>query len=428
MPDKTVALYTLGCRVNQYDTESLFTQLIGNGYSRVKSFSRADIHVINTCSVTKRADIKSRQLIRKVIRCDPWGRIVVIGCSVQHAPENFMNIKGVHLALGNVEKECLLKYLKRPYSGLHVSPIHMAKNVNYGSFCSFPEKCRANLKIQDGCDRFCSYCIIPFVRGASRSHNPYKIIDEAGRLISLGYREIVLTGIQIGQYSSSGWDLKKLLENLAGLSGEFRIRLSSVNPDDLNNEILDLILYHPKICRHLHISLQHGDNEVLRKMNRLYTRERVIETLDKIHVSDPYFGLGADIIVGFPGEGQKEFSNLYNFVQNLPLAYGHVFRYSQRRGTAASKIKDQNPEAVKIQRSLKIRKLLQKKKFDFFNNLIGTQHVLLVEYPRMRGYLSNYVQCRISSAQSYNVTSPSFFNITVKNAFSQYVEGEAFQL
>ncbi|MFH1760613.1 MAG: radical SAM protein, partial [bacterium] len=260
---KTAAFYTLGCRTNQVDTESLCALLTRNGYKRVPPYTSAKLHIINTCSVTNRADSKGYQLIRKVIKADPEGFVVVIGCSAQYNADSIAGISGVDLVLGNVEKENILKYLSQNAGKNLVSNIKKAKSVHYGPGCGVPDKSRASLKIQDGCDNYCSYCIVPHVRGRSRSQAPGNILSEAQRFVALGYKELVLTGIHIGLYSHSGCDLYNLLKSILDLPGEFRLRLSSIHPDELSPGLMDIILNHPKSCNHLHISIQHSDTKIL---------------------------------------------------------------------------------------------------------------------------------------------------------------------
>jgi threonylcarbamoyladenosine tRNA methylthiotransferase MtaB len=348
---------------------------------------------------------------------------VVIGCSVQNDPEALSSIKGVELVLGNIEKENLISHLTGSGGRASVSSIKKARLVHYGPCCGVPEKTRANLKVQDGCDQFCSYCIVPYVRGASRSEKPARVLSEAKRLVETGYRELVLTGIHIGQYKKDGIDFTRLLKKIVSLPGNFRVRISSINPDEMDGEFLGLVLSNPRICRHLHISMQHAYNPLLERMGRPYTAERIRKIFEKIRRADPLFGLGTDLLVGFPGEDQRAFRALYKTVKELPLTYGHVFRFSPKKGTKAAGMGPKVPEPVKIKRSLALRKLLEIKRSEFMKKLVGKNESILFESNRGSGYISNYVKFKLVSESKDIVNGKDLMQVRITGARKDHVVG-----
>jgi len=398
-----VSFYTLGCKLNQSETSFLQNEFVKRGYHIVPSGESCDICVINTCAVTARTEHKCRQLIRKVGKTSPAPIIAVVGCYAQIAPERVQAIPGVRLILGSDKKFDIFHYLENePY----LTGEHQAISENLQFFNAMPgkikEQTRAFLKIQDGCNNFCSYCIVPYARGRSRSAPIAEVIAQIEQLIVDDYNEIVLTGVHIGTY---GQDLTpshlllEILQRAENLNGLGRIRLSSLEPQEIDDALIDFIAQSNKICPHFHIPLQSGDDEIIKKMNRNYTVSQYIQIVEKIHQRMPDAGLGTDIIVGFPGETEQQFEDTYRLVQELPFSYLHVFPFSARPGTKAALFSNNiNPE-IKKNRSAKLIALGKLKKKHFYSQAIGRTCQVLFEKKDcrnwMQGFTENYIRVKI---------------------------------
>ncbi len=353
----TVAFHTLGCKVNHYETEAIWQLFKEAGYERKEYESKADVYVINTCTVTNTGDKKSRQVIRRAIRHNPDGVICVTGCYAQTSPAEIMAIPGVDIVVGTQDRHKLLGYIeeyrreRQPING--VGNIMKARVFEELDVPAFTDRTRASLKIQEGCNNFCTFCIIPWARGLLRSRDPEEVINQAQQLVDAGYKEIVLTGIHTGGY---GEDLKdynfaKLLKELdERVSGLKRIRISSIEASQITDEVIEVLDQSDKIVRHLHIPLQSGSNTVLKRMRRKYTMEFFAERLTKLKKALPGLAVTSDVIVGFPGETEEEFLETYNFVKDHQFSELHVFPYSKRTGTPAARMEDQVDENVKNER------------------------------------------------------------------------------
>ncbi|KIL23664.1 tRNA (N(6)-L-threonylcarbamoyladenosine(37)-C(2))-methylthiotransferase MtaB [Bacillus sp. FSL W8-0645] len=353
----TVAFHTLGCKVNHYETEAIWQLFKEAGYERKEYESKADVYVINTCTVTNTGDKKSRQVIRRAIRHNPDGVICVTGCYAQTSPAEIMAIPGVDIVVGTQDRHKLLGYIeeyrreRQPING--VGNIMKARVFEELDVPAFTDRTRASLKIQEGCNNFCTFCIIPWARGLLRSRDPEEVINQAQQLVDAGYKEIVLTGIHTGGY---GEDLKdynfaKLLKELdKRVSGLKRIRISSIEASQITDEVIEVLDQSDKIVRHLHIPLQSGSNTVLKRMRRKYTMEFFAERLTKLKKALPGLAVTSDVIVGFPGETEEEFLETYNFVKDHQFSELHVFPYSKRTGTPAARMEDQVDENVKNER------------------------------------------------------------------------------
>lgn len=353
----TVAFHTLGCKVNHYETEAIWQLFKEAGYERKDYESKADVYVINTCTVTNTGDKKSRQVIRRAIRHNPDGVICVTGCYAQTSPAEIMAIPGVDIVVGTQDRHKLLGYIeeyrreRQPING--VGNIMKARVFEELDVPAFTDRTRASLKIQEGCNNFCTFCIIPWARGLLRSRDPEEVINQAQQLVDAGYKEIVLTGIHTGGY---GEDLKdynfaKLLKELdERVSGLKRIRISSIEASQITDEVIEVLDQSDKIVRHLHIPLQSGSNTVLKRMRRKYTMEFFAERLTKLKKALPGLAVTSDVIVGFPGETEEEFMETYNFVKDHQFSELHVFPYSKRTGTPAARMEDQVDENVKNER------------------------------------------------------------------------------
>ncbi|WP_026974888.1 tRNA (N(6)-L-threonylcarbamoyladenosine(37)-C(2))-methylthiotransferase MtaB [Alicyclobacillus contaminans] len=349
----TVAFHTLGCKVNFYDTEAIWRMFKASGYEQVPFEEKADVYVINTCTVTNTGDKKSRQMIRRAVRTNADATVVVTGCYAQIAPEEVAAIHGVDLVVGNDRKSQIVQLVEQVQREQHpyqsVGNILKTKEFEEMDVPFFEDRARANLKIQDGCNNFCTFCIIPYARGLIRSRKPENILQQARKLAKAGYREIVLTGIHTGGYGADlqGYRLAHLLRDLEGIPELYRVRISSIEASEVDDELIHVLGQSTKVCKHLHIPLQAGHNQVLRRMNRHYTVEDYADKLDKLRRALPDVAITSDVIVGFPGETDEYFEATEAFIRSQRFAQLHVFPYSPRKGTPAAKFPDQVPEPVK---------------------------------------------------------------------------------
>ncbi|WKB36898.1 tRNA (N(6)-L-threonylcarbamoyladenosine(37)-C(2))-methylthiotransferase MtaB [Terrilactibacillus sp. S3-3] len=353
----SVAFHTLGCKVNHYETEAIWQLFKNQGYERKDFEKTADVYIINTCTVTNTGDKKSRQVIRRAIRKNPEAVICVTGCYAQTSPAEVMAIPGVDIVVGTQDRAKMIGYVeefqkeREPING--VSNIMKARVFEELDVPSFTDRTRASLKIQEGCNNFCTFCIIPWSRGLLRSRKPEAVMKQAQQLVDAGYKEIVLTGIHTAGYGEDMKDynfaqlLRDLEPNVKGLK---RLRISSIEASQITDEVVDVIDKSHVIARHLHIPLQSGSDSILKRMRRKYTTAFFAEKIAKLRGALPDFALTSDVIVGFPGETEEEFQETYDFIRGLRFSELHVFPYSQRTGTPAAKMPDQIPEEVKHDR------------------------------------------------------------------------------
>ncbi|ADP33136.1 tRNA (N(6)-L-threonylcarbamoyladenosine(37)-C(2))-methylthiotransferase MtaB [Bacillus atrophaeus] len=353
----TVAFHTLGCKVNHYETEAIWQLFKEAGYERKEFEQAADVYVINTCTVTNTGDKKSRQVIRRAIRHNPDGVICVTGCYAQTSPAEIMAIPGVDIVVGTQDREKMLGYIeqyrqeRQPING--VGNIMKARVFEELDVPAFTDRTRASLKIQEGCNNFCTFCIIPWARGLLRSRDPEEVIKQAQQLVDAGYKEIVLTGIHTGGYGEDmkDYNFAKLLRELdARVDGLKRIRISSIEASQITDEVIEVLDRSDKIVRHLHIPIQSGSNTVLKRMRRKYTMEFFADRLNKLKKALPGLAVTSDVIVGFPGETEEEFMETYDFIKENRFSELHVFPYSKRTGTPAARMEDQVDENVKNER------------------------------------------------------------------------------
>ena len=352
----TVAFHTLGCKVNHYETEAIWQLFKEADYDRVDFETNADVFVINTCTVTNTGDKKSRQVIRRAIRQNPDAVVCVTGCYAQTSPAEIMNIPGVDIVVGTQDRNKLIGYIetfkneRQPINGVG----NIMKNRTYEELevPYFTDRTRASLKIQEGCNNFCTFCIIPWARGLMRSREPEKVIAQAAQLVDSGYKEIVLTGIHTGGYGQDlkNYNLAQLLRDLETIDGLERIRISSIEASQLTDEVIEVIAQSNKVVRHLHIPLQSGSDTVLKRMRRKYTMAHFSERLTRLHEVLPGLAVTSDVIVGFPGETEEEFQETYDFIVDHQFSELHVFPYSPRIGTPAARMDDQIEEEVKNER------------------------------------------------------------------------------
>ncbi|QIZ09952.1 tRNA (N(6)-L-threonylcarbamoyladenosine(37)-C(2))-methylthiotransferase MtaB [Priestia megaterium] len=352
----TVAFHTLGCKVNHYETEAIWQLFKQEGYERVDFESISDVYIINTCTVTNTGDKKSRQVIRRAVRKNPDSVICVTGCYAQTSPAEIMAIPGVDVVVGTQDRIKMLEYIEQ-YK-LERQPINGVGNIMKSRIYeeldvpSFTDRTRASLKIQEGCNNFCTFCIIPWARGLMRSRDPKEVIRQAQQLVDAGYQEIVLTGIHTGGYGEDmkDYNLAQLLRDLETVIGLKRLRISSIEASQITDEVIEVIKHSTIVVSHLHIPLQSGSNSVLKRMRRKYTMEFFGDRLDRLKEVLPRLAVTSDVIVGFPGETEEEFMETFNFINDYKFSELHVFPYSKRTGTPAARMEDQVDEEVKNER------------------------------------------------------------------------------
>jgi len=404
--NKRFKIVTLGCKVNQCESAAIGHTLTSARYRETGSQADPDVIIINTCSVTGRAAMQSRQAIRQAIRQYPEARIVVTGCYAQTEPETVSAIQGIHHIVGHRDKLQIVRTLDETDASPHpLGPIKRSSSEDC-VFSALPSitneaRTRAFLKIQDGCDTRCSYCIVPYARGGSRSMPVSDVLDHMAQLAVAGFREVVLTGIHLGAYGldlTPPTSLAQLLSLLTRTGTTDRIRLSSIEPKEINPRIIQLAAQSKgKICRHFHIPLQSGDDDILRRMGRPYTREQFAQIVQSVHGDIPGVAIGADVMAGFPGETQEAFENTYRLLESLPVAYLHVFPFSPRKGTPAADYTPKVPQRISKARCRQLRQLGERKKEAFYRKMIGQSLQVLVQKGspdqkgRAEGLSDNYI-------------------------------------
>lgn len=407
-----IAFHTLGCKVNQYETEAMKEQFSAAGHRIVGEEDFADAYVINTCTVTNLADRKSRQYIRRMKNVNPDAIIAVTGCYAQVSPEEVAHIEGVNVVAGTNEKQNLLRYIEDCLNEKgdvqqHILPLNqLTEYCSTGIITSMESRTRAYIKIQEGCNRFCSYCIIPYARGRVRSRALSEIMEEAEGLVLQGFREIILTGINTALYGEDlGYGgIEPLIAGLNAIEGDFRIRLSSLEPTVINADYVKRLLQYEKLCPHLHLSVQSGSDRILAAMNRHYTRQEYLEIVKVLQAFDPLYGITTDIIAGFPGESEEDFTDSLRIIDEAGFCKVHAFKYSRRKGTKAAELKEQVDGNVKNQRS---RRLMEKAEYAaslFYDKCRGACRRVLFEEKTadglLTGYTDNYIRVYVSGAHS----------------------------
>lgn len=407
---RRASLHTVGCRLNHAESAILADRLKAEGYRLVEVGQPTDLFVLNTCSVTDDAERTCRYLIRKTLRASPDAYIAITGCYAQTGPESLKRLEGVDLILGTEFKMRLPEFLpppdqlrKRPAPELlHTKRIERDDFVIAG--VGDYDSTRANLKIQDGCDVMCAFCIIPFARGRERSREFDDALREARALARLGHREVVLTGVNIGQYRHQGRTLVDLIRELEAIEGLDRIRISSIEPTTVDPELLDHMAASSKLCRHLHIPLQSGDDEILCAMNRPYLLRDYMALLDRATRLIPDLGLGTDLMVGFPGETDRHYANTLAAAADLPFSYFHVFPYSERPGTAAARLDGPADDRTVARRTKELAELSRLKRLEFARRHVGRRVTVLFEEKQEQGYWTgltgNYLRVGVTAGQS----------------------------
>jgi len=429
---QTVAYYTIGCKLNFSETSTISRQLSDAGYEKVAFENKADVYIINTCSVTDNADKKCKKIINEALRHNPKAFIAIIGCYAQLKPELISKISGVDIVIGTEEKFNILNYIsdtsKKEKAVIiegRIQEVH-----DYHSSYSIGDRTRSFLKVQDGCDYFCTFCTIPLARGESRSDAIDHVVKQAKEIVQSGVKEIVLTGVNTGDFGKNNNEtFFKLLQELENVSGILRIRISSIEPNLLTDEIIDAVSKSKIIVPHFHIPLQSGSDKILKLMKRKYESALYKSRIEKIKKLIPHCCIGADVIVGFPGETHEDFLETYKFLNALDVSYLHVFSYSQRQNTSAYKMPDKVHHAVISERSKQLHSLSDKKRRFFYNQHLGKVHKILWEAESdgntMFGFTENYIKTKttydpilvneISESELLSIDSEMVVNTKLKS-------------
>ncbi|HZK02537.1 MAG TPA: tRNA (N(6)-L-threonylcarbamoyladenosine(37)-C(2))-methylthiotransferase MtaB [Anaerovoracaceae bacterium] len=442
-----IAFYTLGCKVNQYETQALKETFKNRGFMIVDEHKDADIYVVNTCTVTNLADRKSRQYIRRMKKQNPESIIAVIGCYAQVSPDEASAIEGVDIVVGNNEKNSLPDYVdgllnERILGKREEKPIvHILsrEELTYyeggSAITTMESRTRAYIKIQDGCDQFCSYCIIPYARGPVRSRPSKEIIMEAESLLKKGFKELVLTGINTALYGAENrrnaktgiYDIESIVKCLNDLPGDFRIRLGSLEPTVVDVNLAVELLKYEKLCHHMHLSLQSGSDSILRSMNRHYDRSGYLKIVDALRKEDKFYGISTDVIVGFPGEKDDDFKDSIDLVRQVRFVKTHVFPYSKRKGTKAATMDDHLDNQTKKKRSAKLTQVAEESALSFLKSTIeSVRKVLFEEYEESTGLVSGYSDnfIKVYYQVSNRKTAEEMINTLVPIRFKKlYLDG-----
>ena len=428
---KKVAFYTLGCKVNQYETEAMLELFEKEGYEKAETEDYADVYVINTCTVTHMSDRKSRQYIRRMKKKNPDAIIAVVGCYSQVSPEEILSIDEVNLVMGTNDRKKIVEEVKKSDASRKVSTVDDIMKVKAFEEIEINKtngKTRAFMKIQDGCDRYCSYCIIPYARGRVRSRDLESIVKEVENLASNGYKEVVLTGIHVASYGKDIKDsdikLLDVIKQINDIEGIERIRLSSVEPILFTDEFVEAVSTMDKVCPHYHLSLQSGCDETLKRMKRRYTTEEYKAIVDRLRAAIPNVSITTDVIVGFPGETNEEFDKTYEFLKDIELTHMHVFKYSPRKGTPAATMENQVDPSTKHDRSEKLLQLNEENFNKFGQKMLDKEFNVLFEQKvgdnKYEGLTENYVKVIV---ESDNDISEQILKVKIKDVKNEFLEG-----
>lgn len=431
---KRVAFYTLGCKLNFSETSTIARSFENKGYDRVDFTDRADMYVINTCSVTENADKRFKTLVRQAQKTNPEAFVAAIGCYAQLKPQDLADIHGVDLVLGASEKFKILDYIndlsKNDFGVVHSCEIDEV-DFYVGSY-AVGDRTRAFLKVQDGCDYKCTYCTIPLARGISRSDTLVNVLKNAKEISEQGIKEIVLTGVNIGDYGKGEFGNKKhehtffdLVKALDSVEGVHRFRISSIEPNLLKNETIDFVAGSNTFVPHFHIPLQSGSDELLKQMKRRYLTDLYVDRIKRIRKVMPHACIGVDVIVGFPGETDKHFLETYNFLNELDISYLHVFTYSERDGTAAASMSQVVPKNVRSKRSKMLRGLSVKKRRSFYESQLGKNRAVLFESENKEGYIHGFTDNYVKVKTPWN---PELVNTLHKVTLSEIYEDGLVQI
>lgn len=430
-----VAFSTLGCRVNQYESEAMAEKFIREGYEVVDFSEIADVYVINTCTVTNMGDKKSRQIISKARRLNNNAIIAVVGCYSQMAPKEVSEIEGVDVVLGTRNKGDVVYYVNKARDEekvqVHVEGVLKNKKFEDLNIEEYQDKTRAFLKIQDGCNRFCTYCAIPYARGSVCSKEPRKVIDEVKKLASHGFKEVILSGIHTASYGldlDGNITLIDLIEDIEKIHGIERVRIGSIEPAFFTNGVIEKIKGFKKLCPHFHLSLQSGCNTVLKRMNRRYTAEEYEHIVNILRDNIKDVSISTDVIVGFPGETEEEFNETYKFLKRIKLTKTHIFKYSPRKGTRAAEMKGQLDGKIKEERSKALIALNDINEENFIKKYINKNVKVLLEQEVkgkeniFEGYTENYIKVQVEKPE--NIKSGDIIECRIEKAHKDFAEGK----
>ncbi|MEX0986083.1 MAG: tRNA (N(6)-L-threonylcarbamoyladenosine(37)-C(2))-methylthiotransferase MtaB [Bacteroidales bacterium] len=386
---KKVSFKTLGCRLNQFETDALVTSFHNAGYQVVDFGDKADVTVINTCTVTNQSDQKSRHTINHAAAQNRESLVVVTGCMADNYKEKLEGQEQITYVVDNDRKSQIVELVDSHFSGELIHPDKLMGNRFGFDTVQKSLHTRTSVKIQDGCDNYCSFCIIPSVRGKAVSRPITDILDNVRRVVDNGFREVVITGVNIGRYRHDGLNFEHVIERVLELPGDFRVRISSLEPDGFSDDFPGLFS-HPKLAPHLHLCLQSGSEQVLLKMRRMYSAQYFRETLERFRSAIPDFNFTTDIIVGFPGESDADFQKTVDFISDARFSHIHTFRYSRRKGTRADRMGDQVPGKVMAERSEVIRKISEEKRWEYMRSMIGKRQRVLIEKVNEGNMASGY--------------------------------------
>lgn len=410
---KKIAFKTLGCRLNQYETDALVSRFHNSGYQIVDFGEKADITVINTCTVTNQSDQKSRNYINQASHINPKGMLVVAGCMVNHKKEKLEKQDNITYVIENEYKNSIFDLVESHYNGEIFHPEQLPPDVFAYETVEKSLHTRTFIKVQDGCDNFCSFCIIPKVRGRAISRPVDDILENVRKVTENGFKEIVITGVNIGRYDYEGINFENMLENVLEIPGDFRVRISSIEPDGFSDHFHDLFS-HPKLSPHLHLCLQSGSERILLQMRRMYTVSSFMKIIESFRKHDPLFNFTTDVIVGFPGETDDEFNSTARIAREAGFSHIHTFRYSDRTGTRASRMSEHIPPAIMAERSEIIRNISEENRKAYYAMMNGKGQRVLVEKINDKGFASGYGENYIFlQFKSPETTRNSFKDILV---------------
>jgi threonylcarbamoyladenosine tRNA methylthiotransferase MtaB len=410
---KKIAFKTLGCRLNQYETDALASRFHTGSYEIVDYSEKADIYIVNTCTVTNQSDQKSRQTINQARKTNEDALVVVTGCMANHYKQSLLETGNINYVVDNERKSSIFSIIESHYRGETADPEGFDKDLFSYEAAYKTFHTRSMIKIQDGCDNFCTFCIIPHVRGRASSRPAKEIYNNIREVLDYGFKEVVLTGVNIGRYQDGTTNFETLIESILEIPGDFRLRISSIEPDGFSDRFFDLFS-HPKLTPHLHLCLQSGSEAILLKMRRMYTAKQFREMAEKLKKLHPDFNLTTDIIVGFPGETEGAFQETVSMASDLSFSHIHTFKYSVRNGTRAERMPDQISEKEKNRRSEIIRNISDEQKRGYILSMIGKKQRMLIERTGTdgfaRGYGENYFPIRL---RAKNISRNEFVDVII---------------
>lgn len=412
---KTVAFKTLGCRLNLYETDALASEFAKKNYQIVDFNEKADLYVINTCTVTNQSDQKSRREINVAHRTNNEGITIVTGCMATNYKDQLENNEAVDYVVDNEHKTSVLSVAEAHFNGELVDINNFEANLFNYAPADETFHTRSLIKIQDGCDNFCTFCIIPKVRGRATSRPPEEVFENIRQVVAFGYKEVVLTGVNLGRYTYGEYDFEKLVEQILEIPGDFRVRISSIEPDGYTDSFFRLFS-HPKLTPHLHVCLQSGSEEILLKMRRMYTASFFKKMAHQLKTQHPGFNLTTDVIVGFPGETEDHFNETIHTIKEIGFGHIHTFKYSVRKGTRAERMSDQIPGKVKTERSEQVRKLAEEMKMAYRSTFVGKTQRVLVEKILPDGTASGFGEHYLPVIiQQPDLQTNTFYDVAIKS-------------